>query len=421
MTKGAKNPTIIDYIAVVVKWRKMIIVNFFVVTLLTAAYSLVMPKTFTAITTILPPSEESNGLGVASLVGSLPFGSLGLGNVTAETNIFIAILNSRTVMETIAKEFDLMQLYNTENMEETVKSLRENVSVVVNDDGTISVSASAQTGFLAFNEDEKNKVRNLAKDISNAFVHELDQVNSRLKSERAKNNRIFIEKRYLKNLSDLHRAEDSLKNFQEIYGVIALPEQTDASIQAAAELNAKITTKEIEVAVLSKYMSGSHMKLNRAKSELRELKRKLKEMKEGINYDLTSPQDGHNNTDLFIPLNEAPDIGLKYIRLYREVTLQEKLLEFLLPQYEQAKIQEAKDTPTVQVLDEAITPIKRTSPKRTIIVLLSGFLSLILSVCLILMFEYWQRVKREGGDDFEKLSTALFQLRRDFHLIRRKN
>ena len=89
-------------------------------------------------------------------------------------------------------------------------------------------------------------------------------------------------------------------------------------------------------------------------------------MKTGRNRDILN-NNGTQNTRLFIPLNEAPDLGLNYIRHYREVSLQQKILEFLLPQYEQAKIQEAKDTPTVQVLDKAVTPVKRKKPKRRLL------------------------------------------------------
>ena len=84
--------------------------------------------------------------------------------------------------------------------------------------------------------------------------------------------------------------------------------------------------------------------------------------------------------DLFLRFEEVPEIGVGYARLYREVVLQEKIMEFLLPLYEQAKIQEAKDTPTVQVLDEAVIPIKKHRPKRAIMVVFFGMLSVIFSV-----------------------------------------
>ena len=411
----SKKSNIINFFTVVARQRRLIIVNFLIVCSLTAVYSLLMPKTFTARATILAPQDESEFLGLSSLINNLPIGKLGLGMVSEETYMFTAILNSRTVMEAIAKKFNLQELYKTKNLEETVKELREQVSVEINEDLTISVAVSSATGFLASEEDE-NVIRKRAADMTNAFLEELDQVNKQLKTEKARNNRIFIEKRYQQNMDDLKKAEVALKDFQETHGLIALPEQTEASIKAAAELKAQATVKEIEVAVLSKYVSGSHVELVRAKNELRELNRKLDEMNTGTNEGL-DVQNGKSDAKLFVPFNQAPELGLQYVRLYREVTLEQKIMEFLLPQYELAKIQEAKDTPTVQVLDEAVMPIKRTKPKRTIMVLAAGLLSIFFSVVAILLQEYVRTLESTRSEDYQKLREIVQSVRGDIRKI----
>lgn len=414
-----KKLNIIDYFSVVVKWRKLIFVNFIVVCSITAIISLIVPKTFSANSTILPPANEADVFGLSSLIGNLPLGPLGFGGVSEETYTFMAILHSRTVMEAIAKKFALMQRYDYENMEYTVEELRENVIVEINEDGTITLSSMASTKFLP-GEEEENEARNLARDMANAFIEELDKVNTQLKTEKAHNNRIFIEKRYEQNINDLKNAEEELKTFQKTYGVIALPQQTVLAIETAAELNANIIAKEVEVSVLSGYVSESHSELTRAKSELTELRRKFDEMKTGRNRDLNN--NGTQNTRLFIPLNEVPDLGLKYIRHYREVSLQQKILEFLLPQYEQAKIQEAKDTPTVQVLDKAVTPVKRKKPKRTIMVLLAGLLSMVFSVTGVFFVEYIRHLEANQQEDYRKVENILQSLRSDVRkLLRRKD
>ena len=414
-----KKSNILDYLSVVVKWRKLIFVNFIVVCIITAIISLILPKTFSANSTILPPANEADVFGLSSLIGNLPLGPLGFGGVSEETYTFMAILHSRTVMEAIAKKFALMQRYDYENMEYTVEELRENVIVEINEDGTITLSSMASTKFLP-GEEEENEARNLARDMANAFIEELDKVNTQLKTEKAHNNRVFIEKRYEQNINDLKNAEEELKTFQKTYGVIALPQQTVLAIETAAELNANIIAKEVEVSVLSGYVSESHSELTRAKSELTELRRKFDEMKTGRNRDLNN--NGTQNTRLFIPLNEVPDLGLKYIRHYREVSLQQKILEFLLPQYEQAKIQEAKDTPTVQVLDKAVTPVKRKKPKRTIMVLLAGLLSMVFSVTGVFFVEYIRHLEANQQEDYRKVENILQSLRSDVRkLLRRKD
>ena len=144
-------------------------------------------------------------------------------------------------------------------------------------------------------------------------------------------------------------------------------------------------------------------------------------MKTGRNRDILN-NNGTQNTRLFIPLNEAADLGLKYIRRYREVSLQQKILEFLLPQYEQVKIQEAKDTPTVQVLDKAVTPVKRKKPKRTIMVLLAGVLSIVFSVTGVFFVEYIRHLEANQQEDYRKVENILQSLRSDVRkLLRRKD
>ncbi|MCH7755659.1 hypothetical protein IH970_11130 [candidate division KSB1 bacterium] len=414
-----KKSNIIDYFSVVVKWRKIIFVNFIVVCIITAIISLILPKTFSANSTILPPTNEANAFGLSSLIGNLPLGPLGFGGVSEETYTFMAILHSRTVMEAIAEKFHLMNRYDYENMEYTVEELRQNVIIEINEDGTITLSSMASTKFLP-DDEEENEARTLARDMANAFIEELDRVNTRLKTEKAHNNRVFIEKRYEQNINDLKNAEEELKAFQKTYGVIALPEQTVITIETAAEINANIIAKEVEVSVLSGYVSESHSELTRAKSELTELRRKFDEMKTGRNRDILN-NNGTQNTRLFIPLNEVPDLGLKYIRRYREVSLQQKILEFLLPQYEQAKIQEAKDTPTVQVLDKAVTPVKRKKPKRTIMVLLAGLLSTVFSVTGVFFVEYIRHLEANQQEDYRKVENILQSLKTDVRkLLRRK-
>ncbi len=318
---------------------------------------------------------------------------MGLGGISDEVNTFLAILNSRTVMEAVAQKFNLMERFQTRNMEETIRALQGFVTVDINEEGTIMIGTRAKTPYFA-TEQEKDEARRLARDMANFFIEELDRVNTQLKVEKAKNTRIFIEKRYYQNLEDIRQAEEEFKQFQQQHGAIALPEQTAAAIAAAAELKAEIITKEVEVGVLKKYVNDTHPDLARAQNELRELQTKYDEFKYGSKFDKNNPKQSQ---DFFLPFAEVPEIGLQYLRLFREVTMQEKILEFLLPEYEQAKIQEAKDTPSVQVLDKAVLPIRKASPKTMITTIVAGFSCLIICLFFIFSIEYFNRI--EQGDD----------------------
>lgn len=406
MDREEKN--VVDYLYVLVKWRKQILITFFIVCFIAAAISLVLPKVHRGVTTIMPPADDSGGLGLSSLMSQIPLGGLGLNAMSDETYSFLAILNSRTVMGSVVREFDLINRYHVKDIERAVKKLRENVRINVNEDGTITLKADASTKWFPSKMTE-NEARIRARDMANFIVAELDRVNKELKVERAKNTRIFIEKRYLQNIDDLSKAENDFKQFQEEYGAIALPEQTNATIAAAAEIQANIISREIELNVIEKTMGNSNSEYRRINSELNEFRNRLNQLR--------TNNDSANN--LFFTLNDVPDLGLKYARLYREVMLQEKILEFLLPQYEQAKIQEAKDTPTVQVLDEAVIPVKRVKPKRAFFVLFCGALSLFVSICTILLIESFNNLQYKSPERYEKIVKMLNAIQQDFHILSR--
>jgi len=412
--------TFLDFLNIMIKWRKHLIINFVIVCFIAAAISLMIPVWFTASTTILPPAGDSGGLGLSSLLGNLPMGGLGMGigALPEETNTALAILNSRTMMDNVAKKFNLKERYKTENMEETIRILRERYSIKVNDEGTITLYSEAKTPFLS-NDSEKNETRNLSKNMANFFMEELDRINNEIRVEKAKNSRIFIEKRYFQNLDDLKVGEEKLRNFQEKYGIIALPEQTAAAITTAAELKSQIMAKEVEVGFLQTNVSEKHVKLIRAKTELKELQKKYDEFIYGKELNKNAVSRDSKSNELFLPFEQVPDLGLQYARLYREVMMQQKLMEFLLPQYEDAKIQEAKETPTIQVLDKAVLPIKKSSPKRAIIVIVAGLLTIMISFVIYLLNDRLILLREYDIEKYERINSILLTIKNDFRLRRK--
>jgi len=407
-----EKPEFVDYIYILVKWRKLIIINFLVVCIITAVISLIIPKWYKANTTIMPPFEQTSGLGgVSSIMNKLPVASMGMGNIlgfSEQTSRFIAMLQSRTIMESVINEFDLKKRYQKENIEETIEELRGHVSVKVEEEGTITVSVEAGTPYLS-SAKKDDEAGYLARDMTNFFIDELDRINKKLKTSQAHNKRVFIEKRYNQNLEDLKSAEDSLRQFQQKYGIISLPEQTQATISAASELKAQIITKEVELDALKESLGSTHSETRQVKSTLNALKKKYNELKKGTSEN--DRQQTIQNQELFLTLQHLPELGLRYVRLYREVKLQETLQEYLLPVYEEAKIEEVRDTPTVQVLDQAVKPEKKYKPHRALMVIIFGFLSLFLFVIAAYIVVNIQYYKETNQNKYKKIQYIINQLR----------
>lgn len=340
--------------------RLSIAKSLFIVSILSMAMSLIMPKTYQAAAVLMPPSSENSASGLLSSLTSFPLGGL-LSQSADETTSFIAILKSRTVMEDVVRKFDLIDLYESENIEDAVLALNNNVMFTVEDEGTIRIAATVSTSW--FHPDEEEEVaKTLSANIANYFVEKLDMVGKRLKSQQASFRRQFIEKRYYQNIADMTVAEENLKEFQQKYKLIALPEQTSAAIEAAALIKGQILSNEVKLAVMATTLTPGHPEMEMVIKENDELKSQLNLMDHGAKKD-------HSIENMLFPtFSEVPDLGVKLLRLKRDVEIQNTLFGFMTQQYEEAKIQEAKDTPTVQVLDEAVSPIRKYRPRRMLLV-----------------------------------------------------
>ena len=404
------------FLHLLVKSRKFIIVSTFLVSVVIAGYSLILPKSFEAASTILPPTNDQSG-SLSSLLGGLPLGIGGIGGFdgVSESSRLLAILDSRTVMNNVVNKFNLMSRYGKLNMEESIKSLRDNSFSEIQEDGTILVKSWAHTKYFS-SPVEEDEARNLASDMTNFRVEELDRVNKQLKSKQAHLHRLFLEKRYDQNKSDLYDSEDSLRVFQEKYGAIALEFQTEAAIAAAADLKVDIIANEINLGVLSRYLGSENPEIQSVEAQLFELRGKMKELMIGkpLADSTTSPE-----FSIFPTFSAVPELGVTFARLTREVLIQSTLLEFLITEYEQAKIQEARDTPTLQTLDYAVPPVKRSSPRRALLVISFAIIWIFLCMIGVLVKQYYLNIKQINGDEYQIISEISQTLKSDTTFLRK--
>jgi tyrosine-protein kinase Etk/Wzc len=335
-----------EILRVLASWRRFIIINVLAVTVLAVAVSFLLPKWYKATASILPPKEPDvfGSLGSAGslLRGLTPGRALkGLGGSSGAYNYF-AILKSRGAMEAVVRRFDLVTVYDVgdSSMEKAVKTLSGNVSFEMQEDDNIVIEVLDQDPGRAAA-------------MANYFVDILNDISMHLGTIEGRNNREFIEKRLDRSKEDLRSAEDSLRRYQERAGMIIMPDAGASSVAPIAEMYGVKARKEVELAILRHTSSGDSPPLKQMELELAELDRKI---------------------------GTFPGIGVASLRLYREVAIQQKIIEFLVPLYEQAKINEQKDVPVLLVLDKAVTPERKTKPQRMLIVFLAASLTLLLSM-----------------------------------------
>lgn len=231
-------------------------------------------------------------------------------------------------------------------------------------------TADPKTGLVTISVDSADP--QLAADIANNYVVELNAFLQRNSFSTAKRNRDFLEKQVNDTQHDLTAMESTLKNFQEKNKLVSLDAQTEASVQAYATLKAQLTAKEMELSLQEKSVSPDDVQLMGLKQEVVQLKQKLSAIDTGSSEGLVSFKD-------------APELGMRFAQLKRDLLVKEQVFELLTQQYEMAKVDESKETLSFQVVDRAIAPDKKSKPRRTLIVLVAAFASFLLSALFILL------------------------------------
>ena len=370
---------ILDYWRVLIKRRKLIGAIVGAAAVISVIVSLLLPKLYSSTAKIFAPQQEIS-LGAQILaqqpsgLARLASGVLGGGT---PADLWVGFLESQTLRDAIIERFDLKDLYEVKTMEDARRALNENLSIKKSIAGIVSITV-------------EDRVPERTAEMANAFVEELDRINQEVVMSSGRQMRIFLEERLEKAKGKLTESEENLKNFQEKNKAIKMDDQSTAIIEAAGLMKGQLMAKEVELQTLLSFATSNNPQVEMLRAEIRALQKGLKEL-EGTGSDTAD--------NIFIPTAKIPDLGLKYARFLREFKIQETLFELLTQQYEMASIQEAKDSPTVQVLDRALVPEKRSKPKRIRIVMLSVLLSVFLSVFLVFILEYVARLKADENLD----------------------
>lgn len=375
--------TLFDYWDVLVARRKVIAGFFLVGTALTLVISLLLPKIYESTSSVLPQLESKEGGMLAALLSSPAAGgmaqNLGVGLPglpTTPTDVFVSILKSRLMADEVIKKFDLMNRYREKTMVDTRKELEDHLRITVTKEKVIKVSV----------EDEDPQV---AADMANFYVANLDRLNRTVTVSKAGQNRAFLERRLGETVESMAKAEEALRDFQAKNKTVAVEAQAKVMIEAAAMIQGQITAQEVQMQVMGGYLSPDNPDLARIRSNVDELKKQLAIMGSG------KDAKGLLSTDRLHPAMVAvPDLALQFGRLFRQVKVQETLFTLLTSQHEQAKIAEARDTPTVQVLDPAIPADKRTRPRVLLNTTIAGVLALIIGTLVAYFLDYRARVRR---------------------------
>ncbi|MBM3326539.1 MAG: hypothetical protein FJY65_06125 [Calditrichaeota bacterium] len=369
-----------DFLLLLARWWKLFVATFLVAAIISSIIALTLPVVYRATTVILPPSGGSGGL-PSFLSKDIVGAAMSFGLEVPTLEIYQTILSSKTLRLRLMERFNLREVYKISPdapLEDAFKEINSHIKVSTRVDQSIEIHY----------EDRNPK---LAAQLAEACVEELDNLYRDITSETARKNRIYISKRIAEITDTLAVLQDRVISFQRQHHTISISEQTMAMINAIADLKAQQLALQIKLEVLRNSFSENHPSVKQLRATIDELRTRgdaLQAQGEG---------------GIFIGLVDIPLLARRYADLMRLVRVQSSLLEYIYPQYENARIQEERETANVQILDHATVPFYKSRPPRKLIVMVASVSAIILTLVVVVLLEYWRGLPQKNARDWQKI------------------
>lgn len=364
-----------DYWQILRKRWKLILCIVLLSTVAVAGVNYLLPDVFEATVTLMPLEAPSSGLGATvseSFRSMIDISSLaGMGGKSSMEKI-INILESRTLCEKVARQLNLQTLFPQDATAQdpwtaTVRKLQKMRTIKDNRQGMLII--------YVHHTDPRQ-----AAAIANGYVLSLQELLQENAFSLTKKNRLFIEEQLTRYGVKLKEAEERFKEFQTHQKIFSIDEQYKAAIAAIAELNAQVISKTVQVDSMKSFATVNNPEVIQLMDELGELKKQL-------NIMVMEERQGSRKPNPLPCLQEAPELGVKYLRLKRDIATFEKVYEMLTQQLILAKIQESKEELRFQIIDQAIPPNQKIRPRRILAILITFTAAIFTGILLSILLE----------------------------------
>jgi uncharacterized protein involved in exopolysaccharide biosynthesis len=350
-----------------------------------ALFAFLLPKRYASAVKLMPPNPQpgqgaamvaalSAKSGMPGMVGNL----LGLDGSGA---LFVGILQSRTIQDRLVRRFDLKRVYWDRLEEDACQDLALRTGI----------SEDRKSGIITIAVSDSRPERAAA--IAQAYVEELDRLSAELSTSAAHRERVFLEERLRAVKLDLDAASRDFSQFASQNSAIDIKEQGRTMVEAAARLQGELIAARSQKKGLEEIYAANNVRVRSVEARIQELQNQLDKLAGGAaatsggGSELAGTSSGN-----YPSIRQLPLLGVKYADLYRRTRIQEAVYETLTQQYELAKVQEAKETPSVKVLDEASLPERKSFPPRFTLIFLLASAGLALGIAGVVLQARWEEV-----------------------------
>lgn len=309
----------------------------------------------------------------------------GPGAFSDEIRLVVTVLESRRLRDQVIDQFDWMEKYGLDDRLAGYERFMKNIVWEVSEHGSIR---------LAVMEEDPE----LAAATANFIIDRITEEYTRITVEQARIQRQFIERRLDLAYQELDAIEDTLRQFQEETGAVAVEDQVRVTVEAFAELKAQLIMAEVSREVARRTLPAGSAQIIQSETQVEMLQEQV---------DAILNASAAENQTMFIGLDEAPEVGIRYLELVRSMEISQKVLEFLVPQFEQARITEMREQGNLYILDPGVPPEKKFKPRRSFLVIALMIVAFILLYVYVLFVEWLNRLRTHDPQQYEKVSVVL--------------
>jgi len=367
---------LIDFMEFLFKRKRHFILIFFLSLLLSyAGIYLFIEEKFDATAMIVPQEDNTTTLG-GSLMRNMKAISLSGGKTSSnpQIDLYKTIISSRSMLEDIIERFHLISVYklDTNDIERTEEALKILRSQIV----------AGETDEEAFMITARSNNRQRSADMANYIVAKLNTRIVELQIAQARDKRIFLANRIAEITAQLRAAEDSLKVYQEKTGLLDVKSQLPEVLKAYSLFETELTSKQIQKNIYERLYGEKSSQVEEVGIQIAEYEKKLNEL-----------QSTSNPGSAILPLKKIPQTSTEFLRRYRDVLINNMVLEYIVPLYEQSKIEEEKNYPVIGIIDYAVPPVRKSFPPRVLSALICAFSLTVIIIFYQLMQEiFWKDV-----------------------------
>ena len=348
-----------------------------------------IPKTYISTAQLMPPDTQSTS-GMAMMAAFAAKGGGGLGSMAGDLlglkttgALFIGVLRSQTSQERLIQQFDLQKVYGVRLITDARVKLDENTSI----------SEDRKSGIITISVADHRPAEAAA--LANAYVSQLNSMVVQLSSSSARREREFLEERLKVVKQDLDDASNQLAQFSSKNNTLDIQQEGRAMLDAAANLSGQMIAAQSQLEGLRQIYTDANPRVQSLNARVAELRKQLERLSGANRGPGDSPAAGAPGGLPYPSIQNLPLLGVKYADYYRRSKIEETVYELLTEQYELAKVEEAKETPSIKVLDPAKVPEKKSFPPRSAIMFLGTFLIFALSMIWVLGSTRWDEVDPE--------------------------